>query len=1162
MLRYIVGRAGSGKSYQVLGEIKQSIEQGSEEPLILLVPEQYTLQAERDLIQKLQLPGIMQVEVLSFTRLAQRVFAEVGGLTRVMIDEQGKHMILRRVINQNLNLLTIYKQAAKQAGFVNKCGQIISDLKQYDVDAVQLTDHPGLNAHESVLVQKIHDIAIIYEAFNQYLQGRTGMIREGLPQDSETTNREPFSSLDPGLDISIHNRYIDMDDYTNLLIEKLGQSRYLKGSRIWIDNFATFSPQSLRIIEQLINLAGELTVVLSRDPGERSDNSELFALSDHAYRKIHHMAVKLGVPEQLISVSAPETVGRSPELRHLERQLYAFPSVSWDNDISHLHIFAGANIFSEVEYMAASMVARARDDGWRWRDMAVICQDLSTYGPIITRVFREYNIPCFMDEKREIIDHPIIQFVLSSLDIVQRGYRREDICRCCKTGFTFLNPQESDEWENYLLRYGLQGKRLKEDFGAGPSELLPYYNGIRIRLMEPLLRLEDSLAQSRDLGGITRALYEYLREMDVAERLAREIEAMKLRGWWDKVLESTQIWNIVMDTLDQLYTIMGDQPINLKEYRQMLEAGFLSYELGIIPTTVDQVLVGSVQRSISQNIRALFVLGVNDGVLPGGHSEDSLLDEDERSRLEKLGIELGLSRELKMAQENYLIYSALSKASEEIWFSYALADSEGRALRPSLLMNRVRQIFITLQPVSDLIQDRQTGLNSISTPGSTMKYLVQNLRLGDEGRGFAEFWWDVYRWYGEHQPWQARLDSIIRGFGHRNQVGNLRPELSEKLYARPFRTSVSRLEQYANCPFAHFVRYGMRPAERKTFEVSAPDIGDLFHGAFQNLAGKMAEQGLAWQELSRDQCDSLMDTVMDEMAPGHAEGVFASTHRYRYLVNRLKRIGRRSAWTLAQHIQAGEFRPLGYEMRFGRGGDLPAIEIVMGDGEKLYLEGWIDRADLYQGEEGSYVRVIDYKTGPKAFDLSSAYYGLSLQLLVYMMALLGKKQSEAAELMKPAGVFYFRVDDPAIKSDSSLQEEIEKQIAQKLRMDGLVLKDVNIIRAMDRELEGTSSIIPVSLKKDGDFDAYSPVLDEEEFAQLLRHVEVLLRQISQEILRGRARIEPVMINQRKACDYCGYQTICQFDQLFENNRYRRLPQLRRGEVLARIAGGQPEGEAR
>lgn len=1125
MLRYIMGRAGCGKSRQVLGEIKQAMDMGADKPLILLVPEQYTLQAERDLVEKLQLKGIMQVEVLSFTRMASRVFSEVGGLTRVLINEQGKNMVLRRVINQNIKSLTIYRQAAKQFGFISKCGQMISELKQYDIPASMLRDRLEQIDNESILAQKMRDITLIYEAFNDYLQ----------------------------------DRYLDMEDYINLFIDKLGQSRYFSDARIWIDNFTTFSPQSLRIIDRLIPLTADLTISLTRDDQVRKRDQELFMLSDSTYRKLHAMAIKWGIREENVEYkTSQDNRVKSPELKHLEQELYAYPYRTWELDSLHIHIFAAANTASEVEYLAARLVSLARDKGWRWRETAVVCQDINTYGPIIKRVFHEYRIPYFMDEKREIIDHPIMQFILSSLDILQRNYRHEDICRCCKTGFTMLNQNESEELENYMMGYGIHGKRLKEDFLYGEPSRLAILNGVRIRLMQPLLNMEEKLASAVDLAGMTRILHEYLEELKIADRLAAEIEVMHQRGWLEMVRESTQIWNIVIDTLDQIYTMMGDQPSTLKEYRQLLEAGFLSYELGIIPTTVDQVLVGAIQRSKSQDIRALFVLGFNDGILPAGRSDDSLLAEHEKNSLESYGLEIGLNRDMMIAQENYLIYNAFSKPGEDLWLSYALADAEGRALRPSLLLTRIRHLYKKLETSSDLIEDYQTGLDSISTPGSTIKYLVRNLRRGYDGRTIEDFWWDAFNWYQENDVWQEKLNLIARGFAHCNQVDNLNPALAARLYPRPFRTSVSRLEQYVNCPFAHFIRYGMRPSERKTFEVSAPDIGELFHGAFLNLAEKITEQGINWQELQRDQCESLMDSVMEEMVPGHADGVFSSTHRYRYLVNRLKRIGRRSAWTITQHIQAGEFRPMGYELRFGIDGNLPPVEIVLENEETLYLEGRIDRADIYEEGDDTYVRVIDYKTGGKTFNLSDAYYGLSLQLLVYLKALLAKTGTKSGSNLKPAGILYFKIDDPAVKSDEEVQEEIEKRIARELRMNGLVLKDVNIVRAMDREMDRNSNIIPVGLKKDGNFDLYSAVLDEDEFTALLNHTESILRQITDEMVHGRARIEPVMIEQRKACDYCSYQSICQFDQLFDDNRYRRLPRLNRGEVIEKIM--QPQSE--
>ncbi len=1119
-LRYIMGRAGSGKSRQVLNEIKFCLEDGCEQPLILLVPEQYTLQAERDLLEKLKLPGMIQVEVLSFTRMASRVFNEVGGLTRALINEQGKNMVLRRVINQKLSGLTIYQQAARQEGFVAQCSQMMAELKQYDISTQTLRDRLEQMEADSMVSQKVSDLTLIYEGFNDYLQGR----------------------------------YLDMEDYINLFIDKLQRSQYFRGATLWIDNFTTFSPQSLRIIEELMLLAGDLTICLTRDDASRPADQELFALSDAVFRKFHVMAAKRGIAEEKIVIDAgDQLIVKSPELKLLERELYAYPGELWPGVISHIHLFAAANTYSEVENLAACLVGLARDEGWRWKDMAVVCQDLPGYGPNIKRVFSEYQIPLFMDEKRDIIDHPIIQFILASLDIVQRGYRYEDISRCCKTGFTLLAPTEYEELENYILRYGIHGYRMKDDFAAGEPERHELLNQWRKTLVEPLVALEKKLAAAQDFAGITQALYDYMLALGLAERLADEIEIMQGQGCYERVSENTQIWNIVLETLDQLYAILGDQAAGVKEYRQVLETGFLSFELGLIPTTVDQVLVGSIQRSKSQDVRAVFVLGLNDGILPSGSNAETLLSAEEKAYLESLGLEIGMSRAMMVLQENYLIYNAFSKPSEALWLSYALADSDGRALRPSILVNRLRYIFPNLTPASDLIEDREMQLKMVCTPGSTLKYLVRNLRSEMEGRPLDGFWWDVYHWYEAVPDWKNKRDFIAQGFLHRNQVQDLGPAQAGKLYPHPFRSNVSRLEQYVNCPFAHFIRYGMRPAERKTYEVSAPDIGELFHGALQGLATKIDEQGLSWQCLERGQCDSLMDQVMEAIVPLHADGVFNSTHRYRYLVNRLKRVGRRSAWILAQHIKAGNFEPLGYELRFGSGGALPAVQVLLASGETLFLEGRIDRVDIYDTEDASYVRVIDYKTGGKTFSMSDAYYGLSLQLLVYLQALLARNSLIQRDIIKPAGIFYFKIDDPAVKDDDAVLAEVEQQIARKLKMDGMVLKDVTIVRAMDASLEKNSDIIPVGLKRDGDFAQYSSVLDEGEFASLLKHVETLLRQIAGEIIKGRVKIEPVMIDDRKACDYCAYHAVCQFDQLFEDNRFRRLGNLKPNEVLQRMA---------
>ncbi|WP_054695636.1 helicase-exonuclease AddAB subunit AddB [Syntrophomonas palmitatica] len=1125
-LRYILGRAGQGKTRLVMNEIKYYLDNG-DDPLILLVPEQYTLQAERDLMEKLELPGIMQVEVLSFTRMASRIFNDVGGLTRTLLNEQGKNMILRRVINQNRHKLTIFKPAALQDGFVLKCSEIIAEMKQYNISPADLLDKMTAIETKSTLYMKLNDIAVIYEEMAKYLSGH----------------------------------YLDMEDYINFFIEKLEESSYFRESRIWMDNFTTISPQSLRVVEKLMQHCREFSISLTIAPPEDSKDKDLFTISTRCLRKIKEMAAVLGIKEEVIWVAHNDSqLRKSPEIIHLEKQLYVFPGRKYDEKPEHIHLFASSNMVMEVENLAAQIVALARDNELRWNQMAVICQDIGNYGPLIKRVFNEYDIPYFMDEKREIVDHPLIQFILASLDLIQRNYRYEDLARYCRTGFTFLDDGACDILENYLLRYGIKGSLLKEDFKAGDPANLDYLNYCRRLLMEPLLRLEENLASARDYASINKIIFNYLESMEIPVRLAGEIERMRDKKQYDLVNENTQIWNAVVESLQQISEILGEQEAALKEYRQVLEAGFISVELGIIPTTVDQVLVGSIQRSKSHDIKALFVLGLNDGVLPKKGREEKLLSDEEKMRLESLGLQIGLNHELRSLQEDYLIYNVFSKPCHELFLSYALADSEGRALRPSLLAERIKSLFPGLITITDLMDTREQQFKMISTPRSTFKYAVNRMRMALDGKPIYQFWDDVWDWYGINEEWQGYREHVLPAFTYHNQVDDMGMQVARKLYGSPLRSSVSRLEQYASCPFAHFISYGLSPGERKLYEVASPDIGLLFHNALMSYAQKIRSADMTWQGLDREDSDVLMDQVMEELAPELADGVFASTHRYRYLLKRLQRVGRRTAWILVQHIKAGDFQPVAVELGFGTGRALPALEIELPNGEMLYLEGRIDRVDIFDDAKESFVRIIDYKTGGKSFDLADAYNGLSLQLLLYLQAVLNAPQQIGRERLNPAGVFYFKIDDPLVKSDKDIMEEVEKQIAQKLKMDGVLLKDVRIIRAMDANADTGSHIIPAAITSNGEVHRQSSVLEESEFAALLQHMRELVKKMGLEIIQGRVRINPVRNEKGSACIYCNYKSICQFDPLFEDNRYRNLRSLKREEIINLLVRPVQEAE--
>ncbi|MEW9121254.1 MAG: helicase-exonuclease AddAB subunit AddB [Thermotaleaceae bacterium] len=1116
-VKYILGRAGSGKSHFILEDIKKALEE-TEDQLILIVPDQFTLQAERDLVEKMKLPGIMRIEVLSFTRLAHRVFSEVGGITRTHINDQGKQMVIRKIIDESEKDLNIYKKGAQQEGFVSKLSELLCELKQQDISPYGLIQEVSTFDEESILRRKLLDIAHIYERFNQYLEGK----------------------------------YLDTEDYINLLIEKLEEADFLKNTRIWIDGFHNFTVQTYKIIEKLLGLTKEMTLALTIDENIAARDRDLFQVAETTYHKFHEIAINYGLTEKKLDLNkeGKELPRKNSAIEHLERELYAYPYEAYNKEAEEqIFIFSGNNLYTEIENAAAQILSLVRDQGYRWRDIAVVTNDLENYGLIVERVFQEYEIPYFLDQKRSIVNNPIIECTLSALEIIRRGYRYEDVFRFFKAGFSGLSINAYETLENYALRYGIQGKRWHDSFTKGDPSQLDSLNSWREDFIRPMGLLEKKIKGKRTVSEITRALYEYLEDLEVNSQLETWIDQLRARGEYAYLLENAQIWNIVLNTFDQMVEILGEQVISLQDYVRILEAGFASLELAIIPTTIDQVLVGHIQRSKSHDIKALFVVGINDGVLPSGKDEEGILSDEERSRMKESGILLLSDRESRIAEEKFTIYTTFSKPSHYLWLSYALSDQEGKALRPSILIDRIRKVVGNLSIHSDVVQDTQRQVHLIGTRNSTFKYLIENLRRYVDGKPIEDLWWDVYHWYYQEKEWDRHREAVIEGLFHRNQEDYLESQWVRQIYQRPIRASVSRLEQFVNCPYAHFIRYGLRPKERQQYKVEAPDIGELFHGSMKGFTERLQKEGISWRELKREQSDALIDSIIDEMVPTYGEGVLLSTHRYKYLVNRLKRISRRSLWTLADHIKKGSFEPIGHEVAFGQGGEYPPIEIVLSDGERILLEGRIDRVDAFEDEENSYIKIIDYKSGNKDLDLTEIYYGIQLQLMVYLHAMLTHHNNQEQKIVKPAGVFYFRIDDPMVKSDEKIAETIEKEIRKKLKLKGLVLKDVHIVRHMDKEVEGHSEILPLGLGKNQDFHKYSSVLSHEGFQGLLVHVQKLIEEISKEMMKGNIRIEPCKNGKQTACAFCQYRGICQFDNLLENNDYRNIKKMKNEEIM-------------
>ncbi|MEN6324815.1 MAG: helicase-exonuclease AddAB subunit AddB [Syntrophomonas sp.] len=1115
-VRYILGRAGKGKTQLAVNEIKQDLRSHGEHKLLLIVPEQFTLQAERDLITRLNLPGLMRVEVLSFTRLTQRVLNETGGNHRTLINEQGKIMVLRKIIDENRRDLTIFHKAAQQDGFLAKLSRLLSDFKQQDISPSTLRLNLGDNTETEMTRQKLQDIALLYERFNEYLE----------------------------------QRYIDLDDQVNIFLDKIGGLKYIKEARVWIDGFSTFSPRSIKIIERLMGLARDTSISFTLDSMAGKRDHDLFNISRRAYQKIRQSAADQGLPEEFINIDTSKADSiKNPAVLHVEAEFFAYPPRSFEGNALNIEVWAARNQENEIEQLAREILALVKQ-GYRWNDLAVVCQDMELYGGIIKRVFRDYGIPCFIDQKRDIMNNPVIRLILSTLDTIRRGYRHEDVFNLIKTGFGGLDFDKAEILENYVLEYGIRGKGWKEAFVLGTGEDLEELNYCREIVIKPLESLESILRNAQTIIEYTRALYDYLLAINTREQLAIWIGELRAKGNFEQVNENTQIWNTLMEIFSQLVEILGGQQVSLKEFSRIVEAGFLSFEAGIIPPGVDEVLVGDIQRSKSHDIRGLFMVGVNDGIIPSSHSNEDILSAEDKELLQSRGVDFYYYREMKYEEERFLIYTALTKPQDYLWLSYAQADAEGKGMRPSLLIDRFLKIFKTLNIKTDLNDEPLLPMQIVSTPGGTFKHLITKLRQARDGKAMEGFWWDVDQWYSQNESWQHLRKSVILGLFHHNQPDRIGPGQVQRLFRTPFRSSVSRIEMYVKCPFAHFIHYGLKPGERKNFDVAAPDLGELLHNCLCSFAGELEREKLAWKNIERSQCELIMDRVLDDLVPGYGNGVFSSTHRYRYLVKRLKRIARRAIWTLTEHFQQGDFSVVGHEVRFGPDGVFPAIEIDLENGEKIFLEGRIDRIDFLDAEDTGYIKIIDYKLGNRDFILSDVYHGIALQLMVYLRAVMRNKTGKA---LKPAGVFYFRIDDPLVSSDEKVTEHIEREIARKLKMKGVVLKDVKVVRQIDRTINGHSEIIPVALNNEEVFYKNSAVLEEENFSALMNHVDNLLKQIAREMLQGQIKIEPVKNQGQKACTYCPYPSVCQFDQLLPDNNYRTIKYLNNDEVIKRIS---------
>ncbi|QOS80298.1 helicase-exonuclease AddAB subunit AddB [Paenibacillus sp. JNUCC31] len=1164
-VRFIIGRAGSGKSALITQEITSLLQKEPQgKPLILLVPEQSTFRTEQSLVSSGAVKGTVRAEVLGFRRLAYRVMQEAGGSARIPIGAEGKKMLLYKVLQRRKEELKLFGASGSQLGFIGDLNDLYSEFKRYELNPTSLEE--GFSAWNTssssapILGEKLHDLLLIYRDYEKELTGL----------------------------------YIDDEDTLTELTERLSESALLQDAQIWIDGFQGFTPQEMSVIGRLMMQASSVTITLTLDRaydhGALPEELELFHPTASAYTRLKGMAEDLGVLHET-TVLQPEVLPRfegSPGLAHLEAGFDR--RVRWKSEgrDAGVRIYAAENRRAEMEGALREMRRLAQDEGARYRDMAVLVRQLDTYADIAEPLFRDYDVPVFLDRRRNELHHPLSEFIRSALDIVRRRWRYEDVFRCVKTDLLLprdgsITREDMDQLENYILACGIHGYRwtdgkpwkyvpslsLEDNGQEGPSrgreQMLSLMEKCRSVIVDPLGAFEKRMLKAKTAKDQCAALFRLLEDAEIPWKLDHMSAEAKGQGDPERSREHRQMWGAVLDLLDQMVDMMGAERLDMDLFAGLMETGLTELKLGLVPPALDQVLVGSMDRTRLQDIKYVFILGAVDGELPAVPQDDGVLTEQERQLLTERGLGLGPGATRQMLDERFLIYTALTAASKQLWLSYPVADDEGKALLPSEIVRHIRKMFgLHEQPLlaqPPVAGSEESHWSYIIHSGQSLSYLIGQLRRWRRGEDIPEMWWAVYNWHVSRETSRPQLEQLLGSIFYRNRALPLRTATSRRLYGTEVRTSVSRMERFVACPFSHFASHGLRLKERQLYRLQAPDIGQLFHAALSQLAIRLREENRSWGSLSPEECRKEAEHTVEQIAPQLQGEILLSTKRYGYIFRKLKDIVSRASVILGEQSRRGSFEPIGLELDFGPDKPLPPLRFELENGCVMEIVGRIDRVDVAEGENGLLLRVIDYKSSQTDLKLHEVYYGLSLQMLTYLEVLLSAAEEWLGESAMPGGTLYFHVHNPLLQSANGMtSEQAGQELLKRFKMKGLLLADRDAIAQMDNTLDkGYSAIIPVALKADGSFYSSAAVATPEQWDTLLASVRSNIREIGTRITDGDVAIEPYRIQQEVACTFCPYKSVCQFDETIEGNEYNLLSKPGKQQIwdmLSHQKGGE------
>jgi len=1109
-LRIIYGKSGSGKSEYCFKEIANLI--NKEKKIYIITPEQFSFTAEQKLMNAINTKSVLNAEVITLSRMAHRVMQEVGGLNKAQLTKRGKAMLIYSILNDNKNKL---KFLSKSDENIDLSMSAITEFKKHGVLPQDLKNEIE-KVDDLYLQSKLNDMYLIYNSFNQKLQ----------------------------------DGYIEDTDLLTMLAENLEKAHIVKNSLIYIDEFSGFTYQEYQVLKELIKLAKQVTLTICTDSLQPSlsPDTDIFYSNKITVSKIINL-----LKEENLKIENPVFLAESPrfktdELKFIENNIYKNKSTKYEKKVENIHLFLAKNQYSEIENVAKQITKLIKEKNIRYKDISLITRNIDTYSSLIRAIFAEYNIPFFIDEKRDLNQNIIVQYLLSILEIFANNFSAESIFNYLKIGFSDIEKDDIFKLENYCTKWGIKYGKWQKDFTYGKNdknnEEIEYLNSLRLKIVEPLNRLKSKFGTVKET---TKAIYEFLQEQQIEQKINLKIENLQEIGQIDLANEYQESYKIILEIFDEMVLVFGNEKLGIQKYTQILKTGLKNSELGKIPGTQDQVVVGDIERSRSHKVDIIFIIGINDGSFPSINKAEGFLGDKDREYLKQDGIELANGTIENLYEENFNIYKAFTTAEKQLYLSYASSDLDGKSLRPAMLINKIKKLFPSLIEKSDVTIKKY----EIANKNITYQELLENISSLRNGNKIEDIWYAVYQYYKNQNEWYEKLKQDLQGIDYTNIPQNIDKNIIEKLYGNTLNTSISRLEKYAGCPFSYYLQYGLRLKEREELKVQNFDTGSFMHETIDEFFKKVNKENINLSELVTDEekIQKLVNSVVEEKLDMGKKYTFVETPKYKVLVKRLKRIVAKALKYIIEGLVYSDFNIQGTEVEFSKNGKYKPIIIQLEDGKKVEITGKIDRIDTAESEGEKYLRIIDYKSSAHNIDLNEVYAGLQIQLLTYMDAVCKEED------LIPAGVLYFSLLEQMINTDKKITEEqIEEELRKNFKMKGLILADVKVIKMQDKNLDyGTSKLIPAGITKSGDIsEKTTSGVNKEEFKILQDYIYKTIKEIAKEILKGNINIKPYNKDGKKPCNYCPYKAVCRFDTRTKGNKYNYIGKLSNDDVIRKM----------